>query len=304
MSVVRSIDGSGSRARLRLHRLGTLLGLAGVAFVAQRLFAYQAELTLGAFGGGALLASFLLSLAYAGAGVCLVLGWHALLSFLAAPQKLAWTLRTYAVTQLARYLPGNVFQYAGRQAAGAAAGIPHGVLIRSAVLELALISLAAACFAPLIAPSLLPAIPAGWAIVLFALAVSGFGAVLILRAPRDIRRAATAYACHVVASGLVFLGVFRLAGGDVPGWSDALTIVAAFAVAWLAGLLTPGAPAGLGVREAVLVVVLAGLAPAPIVLTAALLGRVVTVLGDLIFFLAGMAIPATANDAGPGRRAS
>jgi hypothetical protein len=38
---------------------------------------------------------------------------------------------------------------------------------------------------------------------------------------------------------------------------DVLFIMGGFSIAWLLGLLTPGAPAGLGVREAALVLFLA-----------------------------------------------
>ena len=63
-------------------------------------------------------------------------------------------------------------------------------------------------------------------------------------------------------------------------------------MAWLAGLLTPGAPAGIGVRELVLVLLLKGIVPEAELLLAVLLSRLVTVGGDLLFYLVAMAIPA------------
>ena len=58
----------------------------------------------------------------------------------------------------------------------------------------------------------------------------------------------------------------------------------AYTAAWLAGFVTPGAPAGLGVRELVLVFLLDGHAAEPDLLPAVVLSRVVTVLGDTFFF--------------------
>ena len=58
-----------------------------------------------------------------------------------------------------------------------------------------------------------------------------------------------------------------------------------FGTAWTLGFLTPGAPAGLGVREAVLVALLTPSAGEPAALTAALAFRAATLGGDLLFYL-------------------
>jgi uncharacterized membrane protein YbhN (UPF0104 family) len=92
-----------------------------------------------------------------------------------------------------------------------------------------------------------------------------------------------AYALFLASSGVVFAGVLSIAGAELTpgGWGLA---AASYVVAWLAGLLTPGAPAGIGVRELVLTLLLAGIAAPALVVLAVLLGRVVTVVGDLLFF--------------------
>ena len=58
----------------------------------------------------------------------------------------------------------------------------------------------------------------------------------------------------------------------------------AYVIAWLAGLVTPGAPAGIGVREAVLLFLLGNVLPHADLLLAVLIGRMVTVFGDTIYF--------------------
>jgi len=69
---------------------------------------------------------------------------------------------------------------------------------------------------------------------------------------------------------------------------DFALLTAAFTLAWAVGFVTPGAPAGIGVREALLLVVLSptlGAADASL-LTLAL--RVATTLGDILCFAIGM----------------
>ncbi len=62
-----------------------------------------------------------------------------------------------------------------------------------------------------------------------------------------------------------------------------------FAVAWITGFLTPGAPAGLGVREAVLVAALSPVVGRGTALGITVSVRLVTTITDGIAFLIGLA---------------
>jgi glycosyltransferase 2 family protein len=270
-----------------LHRLGSALGLMGIVFVAYRLIPQYQELSFGGWGTGEWMATAALALASALSNLLLAFGWGSLIAERGFGQDARWYVRTYAMSQLAKYIPGNIFHYAARQALGAAAGIPQTALLISSSLEILFVSLAAACYAPLLVPVLWPAVPRSAAFALFGLLVAAGALVLLLLGRPHLRNAVFGYAGQVAMSSLIFLGCFILSGGQVSSPGDALTIAGAFAIAWLAGLLTPGAPAGLGVREAMLVFLLGSLAPSPVVLTATILGRMVTTLGDLVFFLAG-----------------
>ena len=65
------------------------------------------------------------------------------------------------------------------------------------------------------------------------------------------------------------------------GWPVALAAASASALAQLTGLLAVPVPAGLGVREAVLVAVLAPIATVPLALAMAILSRLVRTAADL-----------------------
>jgi uncharacterized membrane protein YbhN (UPF0104 family) len=94
-------------------------------------------------------------------------------------------------------------------------------------------------------------------------------------------------------SGGIFSAVLALihAGSEIQAqiW---LLLGGAYIIAWLAGLITPGAPAGLGIRETVLLLLLSGFVMEADLLMAVLLGRLITVVGDLLFFLSSFLIPA------------
>lgn len=68
-----------------------------------------------------------------------------------------------------------------------------------------------------------------------------------------------------------------------------LLITGIFALSWVAGIITPGAPAGIGVREAVLVALLQPLYGGVIVLGVTIALRIVTIIGDALVFTVALA---------------
>ncbi|GHC68067.1 hypothetical protein [Limoniibacter endophyticus] len=269
-----------------LNRVGQILGLLGVLFLAYKLFQYQSELDFQNWGIANTAALLGLCLLYGLANLSLTAGWHFSLKYLEYPQEFKWTLNVYAVTQLGKYLPGNIFQFAGRQAMGAAVGIPQKKLALSSLIEVFFLTLAAASYAPTVLPTYFAWISREVSLLLCLLTISIGLIVTALLKPAALSKSGLGYWTQVLTSSSIFVGVYLLAGGTVSSWDQFFVIAGGFSVAWLIGLLTPGAPAGLGVREAAIVLFLAEVAPAPIVLKAALLGRLVTTIGDLLFYLA------------------
>lgn len=285
-----------ARLTMRPHALrllrwgGGAAALAGAAFVAVRAGAYWRELgQFDAIGvSWTLLAG--LALLYGAANLLLVSAWRHLLAHAGVRATRMWSIRVYGVSQLAKYVPGNVFHLVGRQALGMAAGAAGRPLARSAVDELASIAAAGLLYGWLVLPLVAPRVSAPACIAAFA------GTVWL--ALFAARRARGPHAAAALLRQLLFLAVSgavftALLGAAAPfAIHDRLLIGAAYVLAWLGGLLTPGAPAGVGVREAILLLLLNGMAPHDAVLTAVLLGRLVTVAGDLAFFAAACLIPA------------
>ena len=83
--------------------------------------------------------------------------------------------------------------------------------------------------------------------------------------------------------------VLLFALGATPGISPLLP-VGFYALAWIAGFVVPGAPAGLGVREAVLIGTLSALVGNPMAIIAAAAHRLLSAIVDGIAALAGFAL--------------
>jgi glycosyltransferase 2 family protein len=248
---------------------------------------------------------------YTAGSLLLGIAWVALVRIASAGHPRARPLfRAHLRAQVAKYLPGNVFHFAYRHVAARREGVAHGSLATALGLEAALLLAAAGVIAlgavtdPRL-DALLPwARPLVWLVPLLAvgawLALSyvapRFGvpaAPLMQRAPRF---------ALVLAINLVF---FALAGTALrelcAQQPDALPFGAWLgwlALAWLVGYVTPGAPAGLGLREAVLAL---GLAPAlgdAEALALALLYRLVTVAADGLVAVLGFLPWPAADDSG------
>jgi hypothetical protein len=110
----------------------------------------------------------------------------------------------------------------------------------------------------------------------------------------------------LVVAALLWLLALSVAETGRPS-IDFADSVSAVALAWLVGFATPGSAAGIGVREAILIAALQGPLGASASTLVALALRLVTIAGDVLFFLLSIALvptdawakPATvANDLG------
>lgn len=263
---------------------GCALGFAGVLFVILRLYDYASEIDFSRFDGGFIFMIFVLTAIYGTANILLARAWWQLLCFLQAFAAWNWSWRTYGVSQLAKYVPGNFFHLAGRQAMGMAAGFPGSAVAKSALWELGLLSVAGSVFVLLSGSLLLPMLPFAVSFLSF----TGVFSLIEIMLYRWVGPAvAVAFAwqtAFLTISGMVFLKVFSMVSLQTVEPTLLPGICGAYVVAWLAGLVTPGAPAGAGIRELVLLFLLKNHFAEADLLLAVIVGRLVTVGGDLGYF--------------------
>ena len=269
-----------------LHWLGSALAVAGVVFVVLRLNDYSSELDFSRLNSRTWLIVGVLAFVYGLANILLALAWRNLLMHFGADVKQLWAVKIYGLSQLAKYVPGNIMHLASRQAMGQAAGVAGWSLVKSTFWELGLMATAGAFFFILVIPRFLHGITLQMAVAIFFCTILFAGLGLARFLDLKVLRAFAYYIIFLFISGLIFTGVLFLIAESSPLTpSVALMFCSTFVVAWLIGLITPGAPAGIGVRELILVMLLKGLAPESELLLAVLLSRIVTVSGDVCFFL-------------------
>ena len=237
------------------------------------------------------------------------IAWGILLkAFGAAPER--WVAeKQLLVSQIGKYVPGNVAQYVGRAAMAVAAGIPARVVGLAIVTETAAIVLGgllsvviAIGLAPDQGSLLVGLLPEMSSLTWIGVAVAMVAVLLIalslvsrrwsrLTTVPTVRWTGLAFALLLYIVALLLLGVSLHLIVGIFSVAPLPTTVAVFAAAWIAGLATPGAPGGLGVRESVIALGLAPLMGGAPALSAALLHRGASVIGDVISLGLGLALP-------------
>lgn len=98
------------------------------------------------------------------------------------------------------------------------------------------------------------------------------------------------FVMHGLIAQAVLVGVFQVSASLV-------TVTGVFALAWVIGFLTPGAPAGIGVREVVLTLGLGTVCPPGVAVSLAAVLRLVSTCGDGVTYLIGRWLCAAAKEA-------
>lgn len=223
--------------------------------------------------------------------------WSWILQALQQPVSGTWSTPVYLKTNLLKYLPGNVWHFWGRVRALEGIGVVRGPAIVGVVLE-PLLMAAAALLLGLASPT--PYWPGQ--IVLLSVVLGAvhpcwlnpvmtrLGQVKVKDHSSEPLPAAVLYHYplkplagelgFVLLRGLGFgLVISAVSPLPMPLW---LPVVSLFSLAWLAGLVIPGAPGGLGVFEAIAVTLLQGTLSVGVVLSAVALYRLVGTLAEAL----------------------
>jgi hypothetical protein len=286
--------------RSRLMRYGRYVFMAAVvATMAAFLWRQREDVqaALEALPPGSVALSLLLALVGAGLPG---LVWRDLVAAQGYRTPRLAGLRVFFLAQLGKYLPGGIWNYVAQVDMARDLRVPARQSALASLLSLALSVITALITAALTLPFALPGLLAAywWTFlaipVLVALLVprsvawwSALAFRLLRRPAEPVRltaatllRASLLMFASWLALGLHLLLLVQGTGGDVG--SLPLLSIGGFALAWVAGFLVLFAPAGAGVREAALVLCFAAVLPGGVVLTIALLSRVLLVVADAL----------------------
>lgn len=296
--------------RRALRWLAVLAVQGAVAYyIVRTILEHQAALReLPYLDGGFLATLAAVSVLY-GASLALPgLGWTILMAAF-SHHPVAWRhgLWVFGQTLTAKYLPGNVFQFVGRHWLGmrlgwSQAGIGLATLLETltVVSASALLSLIASLWMELPPLGSLPAwayLPlgvGGLALPFVFLRGWNLAPVRRLRSrwspearplpERTLLLSLSAYLLFLLASAAMLWALAAQLSGRVE-LRDVQLCLAAYGVIYFLGFVLPGAPGGLGVREALIILMLGPALGEGVAAAAAMAFRLATVCGEVLVFL-------------------
>ena len=230
--------------------------------------------------------------------------WTWILHELNQPVSTSQFVQVYLKTNIAKYLPGNVWHYYGRISAAKTAGVSASAATLSVLLEPLLMAAAALVMVLL---GIQPATNSR--VTLQALPILGLAVVLLGVHPRFLNTAirlvgflklkvsnssavdtrtfeVKRYPLRPLLGELGFIGLrgsgflLTLLALRPLELSQIPLLLGAFSLAWLLGLVVPGAPGGLGVFEATAIALLQQRFSPGLVISAIALYRLVSILAE------------------------
>lgn len=212
---------------------------------------------------------------------------------------------------IAKYLPGNVMHFAGRNLLGKEMGIGQIDMALSTVGEIGLNILAAVSLVVVLSfeyitqvvmliwetPSfrtifILVGLICLIAVIVVAIIIhkkqalrSKLRQVFQSKARGQLVKAVLIYLLSFIVYGLLFIWVVHFILNVPFTFSRIFPTIAASSLSWLAGYLVPGAPGGIGIRETVSILLLGNLYDAEIAALSSIIVRIIMTIADIVAFL-------------------
>lgn len=224
--------------------------------------------------------------------------WGDILKLFGTSVTRNWVMETYLITNLAKYIPGNIWHFVGRVRALSARSVPVPVAVMGVVLEPLLMAAAALGLAfwgngyprslqAAVLGILLVAVHPHWSNpLLHRLSVAKLKQMDVTAA--SVKGGLSAYPLKPLLGEIGFvllravgfvLVVMALEPVTPQQWG---ILISHFSLAWVLGLVAPGAPGGVGVFEAVAVALLSPPFPAASILGSVALYRILSIVAESI----------------------
>jgi len=219
-----------------------------------------------------------------------IYAWQKMLQHYASePLNYITSYYYFTKTEIAKYLPGNIFHFLGRQLLSSKIGISQAQMLKISLLFSLLLLTATILTSTIFAFSSLAI--SNTILVLMALATLGSLGILFYLYPTfPLKKKISlnfSLAFSIALQGLM-LGLILIYQNEDMGINVFFLCVAIYTLSWLIGFVTPGASGGLGVREGAFIAMLSyvslDIASESIVFSI-LLVRLINILVDALLYL-------------------
>ena len=278
-----------------VYMIGKSLGILGLLYVFYKL--YQ-EYTFSSFTEQFMSVLHITPLLILVNFLSLVIGiyawYHMLLSYAKKPFGYVYAYYYFSKTEIAKYLPGNIFHFVGRQALAHKIGITQKQMAKISLLHSLLLLggtiIAATVFAFLSqkVPLFILTLMVISSIIIFISLVYMYPSIHVSK-----KVSLNLYLAFSIALQGVMLGIIVVYQSDTYTWSLFCLSISIYILSWLIGYVTPGASGGLGVREGTFIAITTYMnfdIHADIVIFAVLLVRLINILVDILMYFSTFAL--------------
>jgi len=288
--------------------VGTALMVISIVFIVRQLINVRHDIDFSSLASPVVIAALFLIIAAEGFVMILnALNYQSIVfSLTGVSVKRFMVVKVYTIANLYKYIPGGVMYVVGRnRLAVEVAELSHGKVALSTVIEGVLWAVAGAIISAAYAfnHSLyyirqIEAMPVIAAIFIAAFLVIILTILLFRRQVANffseklnIRHFKVKVALKLLFSmfmlknlwAATFIAVLVVLGQPMTV-GLAITLMGLYILSWTAGFLTPGAPSGLGIREAVLLMFMSGTINEGILISAIVIHRALQVAGDVLAY--------------------
>ena len=234
--------------------------------------------------------------------------WNNNLSFLAdQPTNKKKVFQIYTKANLGKYLPGNIMHFVERNLYAAEIGMGQLETAASTLFEIvgqctaALVIGAALSFSYIV--RFVRQYMVGWYLlcVIILFIVCAVGIIVAVKKSEKLRfliskmknrdfllmfsKNLLYYVLDLLLLGVMLVVSVCALSGEIPDLSQVMLLISENTIAWLIGFVVPGAPGGVGIREAIIQIMSEGTRFADVILIAAIIQRIISILGDVLAYL-------------------
>lgn len=215
----------------------------------------------------------------------------------------------YSKSNLLKYVPGNVFQYVGRNSLAVQKNIPHIQVATATLIDVALTVVSAAFISVFFLSDYILEFLKGYQsvvwivgiiLILLLLIVIGFFIFWkeeVMKKLSKYHYVMTKKSIKVILFGLAYYIVVMMISSlmymivliyvlHVPMTTEIFFLLfSAFTLSWLVGFITPGAPAGIGIREAVMMGVTGNIIGLDMITLSMVILRILSIIADVLAFV-------------------
>jgi len=278
------------RIKKLLTFLGKILGILGLVFI---FYTLSQEYTWTSFANKFNFILPLLPLLFLLNILSIILGiyaWHDMLLHYASHHFSFITSYYYfAKTEIAKYLPGNIFHFIGRQALASKVGISQLEMGKTSLL-FSLLLLASTIIASTIFALFATDIPLYILVLMIVGTVATVVAIVMSYKSFPTRTKVKMNLFLILSVSLQGIMLASIVFYQLKSFDFGLFIqcTSIYIISWLIGFVTPGASGGLGVREGTFVAIVHFLylpISSEIIIFSVLLVRLINILTDILLYL-------------------